>query len=117
MEKTSAGGYTEEFQCAMILDGLPGVKYWVRNISGRSTAFRLQTSTDWFYPDFVCQMEDGRVFVVEYKGAHLFADAEEKRAVGAVWESRSNGRCRFFMPQKLDFEEIRRAATSGRGAA
>ncbi|MFO1491745.1 MAG: hypothetical protein U1F77_06810 [Kiritimatiellia bacterium] len=96
----------------MFLDGLPGLKYWVRNISGRSTSFRLQTSTDWFYPDFVCQMEDGRIFVVEYKGAHLYAAAEEKRAVGAVWESRSNGRCQFFMPQKLDFEEIRAAAKS-----
>jgi len=45
---------------------------------------------------------------VEYKGEHLFADAEEKRAVGAVSESRSNGKCLFIMPEGNDFEAIRK---------
>jgi hypothetical protein len=38
------------------------------------------------------------VMVVEYKGKHLYdsADAEEKRAVGAVWAAREGGgRCLF----------------------
>ena len=37
---------------------------------------------------------------VEYKGKHLYdaADADEKRAVGAVWQSRSDGKCLFVMP-------------------
>ncbi|MCU0781959.1 MAG: hypothetical protein MUF04_12775 [Akkermansiaceae bacterium] len=30
------------------------VRYWVRNLARRSTSFRLQTATDWFYPDFLC---------------------------------------------------------------
>jgi len=44
--------------------------------------------------------------VVEYKGSHLWTDAEDKRAVGAVWESRSDGRCLFVMPTEGDFSTI-----------
>lgn len=77
------------------------MQFWIRNLAKRATSFRLQTSRDWFYPDFVCQLTDGRILVVEYKGKHLYdtPDAEEKRAVGAVWESRSQGRCLFIMPE------------------
>lgn len=107
-ETTPGGTLTEEFKCAQFLDGLPEVKFWVRNLARRTTSFRLQTSRDWFYPDFICQLNDGRVLVVEYKGAHLWADAEEKRAVGAVWESRSGGRCRFVMPTDGDFSEVQK---------
>jgi type III restriction enzyme len=74
----------EEFICAQYLDGLTEVKFWVRNVARKASSFRLQTSKDWFYPDFLCQLMDGRVLVVEYKGKHLYADAEEKRLVGAV---------------------------------
>jgi type III restriction enzyme len=65
-----------------------------------------------FYPDFLCQLNDDRVLVVEYKGEHLFAEAEEKRSVGAVWESRSNGKCLFVMPEGKDLEKIRAAIKS-----
>ncbi len=63
---------------------------------------------DWFYPDFICQLTDGRVLAVEYKGKHLYDgnDAEEKRTVGAVWASRSGGRCLFVMPTEGDFSVI-----------
>jgi type III restriction enzyme len=84
------------------------VKYWVRNLSRKPTSFRLQTSTDWFYPDFLCQLTDGRVLAVQYKGKHLYdaRDAEEKRSVGMVWESRSEGRCLFVMPTDGEFSVI-----------
>lgn len=109
-EAKSDGQLTEEFKCAQFLDDLPEVKFWARNLSRKATSFRLQTSTDWFYPDFICQLTDGRVLAVEYKGKHLFdgTDAEEKRAIGAVWESRSNGRCIFIMPTDENFSEIQR---------
>jgi type III restriction enzyme len=47
---------------------------------------------------------------VEYKGEHLFdgVDAGEKRAVGAIWEARSKGKCLFVMPTALDWTCIRR---------
>jgi type III restriction enzyme len=105
-EKTPAGKLTEEFQCAQFIDGLPEVKYWVRNLVRKTTSFRLQTSKDWFYPDFLCQLIDGRVIAVEYKGEHLWTDAEEKRAIGAVWASRSKGRCLFVMPTAGDFSAL-----------
>lgn len=107
-ETTPSGDLTEEFKCAHFLDGLAEVKFWVRNLSRKNTSFRLQTSKDWFYPDFICQLVDGRVMVVEYKGKYLYdaPDAEEKRAVGKVWESRSGGTCLFAMPTQNDFSEI-----------
>jgi hypothetical protein len=42
------------------------------------------------------------------QGKHLYdaADAGEKRAVGAVWESRSDGKCLFVMPTEGDFSVI-----------
>jgi type III restriction enzyme len=107
LEKTPTGKLKEEFECAQFLDDLPQVRFWVRNLARQATSFRLQTSKDWFYPDFLCQLLDGRVLVVEYKGEHLFADAEEKRAVGAVWEGRSGGKCLFVMPEGKDLEKIR----------
>jgi type III restriction enzyme len=108
-EKTSAGKLTEEFQCAQFIDGLSEVKFWVRNLVRKSTSFRLQTSKDWFYPDFLCQLVDGRVIAVEYKGKHLWTEAEEKRAIGAVWASRSMGRCLFVMPTDGDFSALSQA--------
>jgi type III restriction enzyme len=107
-EKTTDGQTTEEFRCAQFLDGLPQVQFWVRNLPRKPTSFRLQTSTDWFYPDFLCQLTDGRVLAVEYKGKHLYdgVDAEEKRVVGQVWASRSGGQCLFEMPTEGDFSGL-----------
>lgn len=112
-ERTADGKITEEFRCAQFLDGLPQVQFWVRNLPRKPTSFRLQTSKDWFYPDFLCQLTDGRALAVEYKGKHLYdgVDAEEKRAVGQVWASRSGGRCLFVMPTEGDFSIIESTIT------
>jgi type III restriction enzyme len=107
---------TEEFECAQFLDGLPELKFWVRNLARKPGSFRLQTSKDWFYPDFICQLNDGRVLVVEYKGGNADAgwyampDSQEKRLIGALWESRSNGRCLFIMPPGRDWAAVLRKA-------
>jgi hypothetical protein len=81
----------------------------------KATSFRLQTASDWFYPDFVCQLRDGRSLLVAYKGKDRYTttDAEEKRAVGAVWESRTNGRCLFVMPTGGDFSAITQRIVNG----
>lgn len=107
-EKRTDGQLMEEFKCAQYLDALAEVKFWARNLSRRTSSFRLQTSTDWFYPDFIAMLHDGRVLVVEYKGKHLSqsGDAIEKRDVGTVWESRSGGKCLFVMPNGPDLEAI-----------
>lgn len=39
-----------------------------------------------FHPDFVAKLKDGRALVVEYMGAQLVADSNERRAVGLLWE-------------------------------
>ena len=100
----------EEFRCAEFIDRLPEVKFWVRNLERKPLhAFWLQTSTDKFYPDFVCLLNDGRYLVVEYKGRQLWSadDAKEKREIGELWEARSGGSCLFIMPNGPDFGAIR----------
>ena len=94
----------EEFDCAVYLDDLPEMKFWVRNLPGpgrETTSFWLQTSTDKFYPDFVCLLDDGRILVVEYKNATDWSndDSKEKRALGELWAERSRGECVFYMPK------------------
>jgi type III restriction enzyme len=50
------------------------------------------------------------VLAAEYKGKYMYdaPDAEEKRAVGEVWASRSKGRCLFAMPTEGDFFVIQK---------
>ncbi|MDD3925601.1 MAG: DEAD/DEAH box helicase family protein [bacterium] len=99
----------EEFECARVLDGLPQVKHWVRNLERRpESSFWLQTSTDKFYPDFVAELVDGRYLVVEYKGEDRWSndDSRAKRALGGLWEERSDGKCIFVMPKGRDLTAI-----------
>ena len=71
-------------------------------------SFWLQTPTDRFYPDFVARLTDGRILVVEYKGADRWTndDSEEKRNIGELWAARSNGRCVFIMPKGPDWSAL-----------
>jgi type III restriction enzyme len=90
----------EETACAIAIDQMPEVEFWVRNLERRGAAsFALPTSTHAFYPDFVAFLTDGRVLVVEYKGAVYFTneDSREKRDIGGAWAAASEGRCRFVM--------------------
>ena len=90
----------EETACAIEIDRLEEVQYWVRNLERQPEAsFWLPTSTDRFYPDFVALLTDGRILVVEYKGADRYSndDSREKRTIGEVWASASKGRCLFAM--------------------
>lgn len=98
-------GKGEEFECAKLLDTLPQVKYWIRNLSNRpQTSFWLPTSTDRFYPDFLARLHDDRVVAIEYKGAHLADsdDTKEKTNVGQLWAAKSQGRGLFLMAQLKD---------------
>jgi hypothetical protein len=102
-ELDDKGGKGEEFLCAQLIDRLPQVKHWIRNLSGRpQTSFWLPTSTDRFYPDFVAELNDGRIVALEYKGAHLAdtADTKEKRNIGQLWADKSNGKGLFLMAEK-----------------
>ena len=87
----------EEFACAQLLDRHANVKHWVRNLVTEPCGFALPTSRGRFFPDFVAQLKDGRIAVVEYKGAHLLNDPYEieKRQVGELWAGKSQSRCLF----------------------
>jgi len=98
----------EEFECAQFIDQLDEVEFWVRNPVRRpGQSFWLQTSTDKFYPDFVCKLKGDRVMVVEYKGGHLWNDdSKEKKILGELWAKRSNGKCLFAMPTEKKYDTI-----------
>ncbi|MES9902809.1 MAG: DEAD/DEAH box helicase family protein [Sedimenticola sp.] len=104
----------EEFECAQALDMQPEVKFWVRNLDSRpKTSFRFPLANGWFYPDFIALLNDDRVLVLEYKGAHLVTDSAEKVNIGELWESKSGGKGIFLMAEnKKDglgvFEQIKK---------
>jgi type III restriction enzyme len=98
----------EEFECARYLDSLESVEYWVRNLERQPEfSFWLQTSTDKFYPDFVCKLRDGRILVVEYKGGDRYSndDSKEKRILGELWATHSSGICLFVMTNGPDWAD------------
>ncbi len=98
----------EEFECAQYIDSLDEVKYWIRNLSRKEGSFWLQTSTDKFYPDFICLLKNGKYMAIEYKGWDRYdnPDSREKRELGEIWEKRSDRRCLFVMPTKKDYSII-----------
>ena len=93
-------------KCAVAIEGLALVTKWVRNVEkDRLNSFWLPTSSDYFYPDFVCELTGGRSLVVEYKGGHLLdgSDAVEKARIGERWAATSqNGSCVFVQVSKAD---------------
>lgn len=104
----------EEHDCAVHIDRLPEVKFWARNTVRQQNSFWLQTSSDKFYPDFVCKLHDGRVLAVEYKGALLAHDPAEqqKRLIGGLWADQSGGRCLFAWVENRQYAEIDRVIRS-----
>lgn len=95
----------EEFLCAQAIDANSKIKHWVRNLVDRQQAsFRLPLGNGWFYPDFVAELEDGRLFVIEYKGAAYKTndDSRVKNAVGQRWAEESGGKCLFLMAVETD---------------
>lgn len=88
----------EEYQCACWLDRQEGVAFWVRNLVGKpGCSFFLQKGNGRFFPDFVCKLQDGRILVVEYKGADRYAAAADDRLIGELWAELSGGTCAFVM--------------------
>jgi len=107
---------SEEVACAVVIDTLPEVEFWVRNLErDPRVAFWLQTPTDKFYPDFVAKLKDGRFLVVEYKGEQFKTteDTLEKDSIGQLWEARSNGLCLFRLVTKETMQQKIHEAVGG----
>jgi len=98
----------EEAKCAVYLDGHPSVRRWARNLDRTVEAFWLQTSSDKFYPDFIAELTDDRILVIEYKGGDRITndDSKEKDNLGKAWAIRSSGKCLFLMVGNLEFGKI-----------
>jgi type III restriction enzyme len=77
----------------------PQVKRWVRNVVGM---YGMPTATGTFYPDFVAELLDGRILIVEYKGEHLVEHEQQKKNIGERWEEKSGGKALFLWAVKKD---------------
>ena len=93
-----------EEMCARALDSLPStiMKHWVRNVSQHRDAFWLPLEGGRFYPDFVAELADGKLAVIEYKGEPYATndDSKAKVAIGKVWEKATGGEGFFLMVEK-----------------
>ncbi|MDO9012600.1 MAG: DEAD/DEAH box helicase family protein [Gallionella sp.] len=100
----------EEFACACWLETQAQkgrINFWVRNLVRKEgCSFFLQKADGRFYPDFLCQLPDGTVLVVEYKGANGWANAADDRLIGNLWAELSGGRCRFVMVKDKEWQGI-----------
>jgi type III restriction enzyme len=88
----------EEAECAKHIDDHPNVRRWVRNLDREAAGgFSLPLSPGRFFPDFVAELADERIAVIEYKGAHLAKNQDElhKKSVGELWAKQSNGKAAF----------------------
>lgn len=108
----------EEEGCAIHLDGMDEVEFWIRNPEREPAFLLLKGDGGKFFPDFVAKLKkranekDGRFLVVEYKGAHLMKESEPKELVGKLWERRSKGRCLFRMITDKRYRELDEAVSS-----
>lgn len=68
------------------IDQHPNVKWWVRNVEKQLGAFWLQTSRDRFFPDFIAELHDGTIAIIEYKGDFLKEKKSEmeKKDIGEL---------------------------------
>jgi type III restriction enzyme len=99
----------EECQCSKRLDDHPNVKRWIRNLVHESAGgFSLPLSPGRFFPDFVVELNDGRVAIVEYKGGHIAEGKKEehKRDVGDLWAARSDGKGVFVRVVDQDWTKL-----------
>lgn len=101
--KRKDGQLAEEFTCALALDMLDEVEFWVRNLV-HNTQFSIPTATGNHYPDFVAKLKDGRLLVVEYKGGDRVSndDSKAKAQMGHLWQKASKGKGIYLMATKKD---------------
>ncbi len=108
----------EETECASKIDQHSNVARWIRNPDhANHGGFWLPKSPGRFFPDFIVEMLDGTLVLVEYKMEKMSRDLEEihKRAVGELWERRSGGKCRFGWVVNKDWEALGRVLEAKQG--
>ena len=83
------------------------ILHWLNDEEARKTSsrvpYRLQRSNGhFFYPDFVALLNDGRIFVIEYKGAIYVDASQEKKNIGELWEEKSNKKALLLLAVMKD---------------
>ncbi len=87
----------EEQRAAEALDQHPRVVRWIRNPVGDhgfALPRRPLDGNRWFHPDLIAELTDGRLLLVEVKGAHLATtvDTQDKIACATIWaQATGNG--------------------------
>lgn len=102
----------EELLCAQQIDGHENVERWIRNPEQETQGgFWLPKSPGRFFPDFIVELKDSRVVLVEYKGKDRAENPEElhKKLVGELWAGRSEGRCGFAWVVNKDWAGLHTA--------
>jgi hypothetical protein len=87
----------------------PRVLRLIRNLVYESAGgFSLPVSPGRFFPDFIVELLDGRMAIIEYKGRHLARDPEQlhKKEVGELWAARSGARCVFAWVADRDWAAL-----------
>lgn len=102
----------DESECAQKINDHPNVNRWIRNLEHESAGgFSLPLSPGKFFPDFLVELNDGRIVIVEYKGPHIAHDPKElhKDDVGKLWAARSDGKCVFVRVVDKDWTKLEQA--------
>jgi len=109
----------EEAECAARIDAHPNVRRWLRNLERESQGgFSLPLSPGRFFTDFIVELVDGRLALVEYKGKDRAKHPDEvhKKDVGELWEQRSGGRCVFAWIVDRNWTTLDRKLSAAREA-
>ncbi|MDR1962451.1 MAG: DEAD/DEAH box helicase family protein [Planctomycetaceae bacterium] len=89
----------EEKFCAEKIETHRNVKRWLRNLDPTIGlgGFSLPVLNKTFYPDFIAELNDDRIAIIEYKGGDRKDNPKEldKKWIGENWASHSGGSCVF----------------------
>lgn len=99
----------EELECAMRIDSHDNVKRWLRNTEYETQGgFSLPKSPGRFFPDFIVELNDGRIVLVEYKGKDRARNPDElhKKDIGELWATRSAQGHRFGWIAGKDWQRL-----------
>ncbi|MBM4019566.1 MAG: hypothetical protein FJ288_14815 [Planctomycetes bacterium] len=100
-----------EAECAKHVNDHPNVRRWIRNLEHESAGgFSLPLSPGRFFPDFIAELCDGRIAIIEYK-EYLAKLPEEmhKVTIGILWAEASGGRCVFVRVVDRDWPTLESA--------
>jgi len=106
--KTTLGGITKnlyveegemnDFERNVIYEvsNLDSVVFWHRNLE-RGKGFLLNGFIN-HYPDFIVKMKNGKIIVLETKGAFILnEETKQKLRLGEKWASKAGDKYRYFM--------------------